>query len=678
MPRIAIAQESKQESNAVDKALYYHNIAQNSENIDSVLHFALLSLQHGERDNYPLRASNFYLVGKSLYMQNKSKEALGFSLRALECNLKTGDKSETAKNYILIAKCYHDLNNKDSIFYYFDLALDIYTELRDTANLAYTYQSIGSVNVDLGFPQNARKYYLQALRIDSLSGNYLDLAFDYQNVAFIETELGVNQNALKYLNKAVRIFDTATTSDPYYIYIKYATYLGLTSTYLSYAKELNDKNYADSAYVYIKKIGDYFIENGIYSSQLYKSIYYARYLSFYNRDKEAVKILLQDKQYLEEEEGVVMQTIFYNQLSEAYEKLGDYKNAITNYKTMHEYSLLLTNDSTMNVIAEFKAEQESKIQQAENSRLEADKTKLQTITMALIGGLILAALLVFFIVKALKTKHRANEQLSEVNKKVYRSITYAERIQRAALTPQKEIDRLFPENFVFYQPRDILSGDFYYAAQCGRFNVLVTADCTGHGIPGAFLSILGISALKEFCVTESDAANPGTILDRMRIFVKTTLVSSSGSSIGEGMDMTICCFDTESMEMRYATANQTAYLIRRGEVHKLKGDTMPVGRYVVEKEHFTTYIQPLEKGDMIYCYSDGITDQPGGERINTDNRELSDITGRKFSSKSLINLLCANYYRPLETQYRLLDKTLTEWRNGRPLIDDMTLIGIKV
>ncbi|MBO4373076.1 MAG: SpoIIE family protein phosphatase [Bacteroidales bacterium] len=678
MPRIAIAQESKQESNAVDKALYYHNIAQNSENIDSVLHFALLSLQHGERDNYPLRASNFYLVGKSLYMQNKSKEALGFSLRALECNLKTGDKSETAKNYILIAKCYHDLNNKDSIFYYFDLALDIYTELRDTANLAYTYQSIGSVNVDLGFPQNARKYYLQALRIDSLSGNYLDLAFDYQNVAFIETELGVNQNALKYLNKAVRIFDTATTSDPYYIYIKYATYLGLTSTYLSYAKELNDKNYADSAYVYIKKIGDYFIENGIYSSQLYKSIYYARYLSFYNRDKEAVKILLQDKQYLEEEEGVVMQTIFYNQLSEAYEKLGDYKNAIANYKTMHEYSLLLTNDSTMNVIAEFKAEQESKIQQAENSRLEADKTKLQTITMALIGGLILAALLVFFIVKALKTKHRANEQLSEVNKKVYRSITYAERIQRAALTPQKEIDRLFPENFVFYQPRDILSGDFYYAAQCGRFNVLVTADCTGHGIPGAFLSILGISALKEFCVTESDAANPGTILDRMRIFVKTTLVSSSGSSIGEGMDMTICCFDTESMEMRYATANQTAYLIRRGEVHKLKGDTMPVGRYVVEKEHFTTYIQPLEKGDMIYCYSDGITDQPGGERINTDNRELSDITGRKFSSKSLINLLCANYYRPLETQYRLLDKTLTEWRNGRPLIDDMTLIGIKV
>lgn len=678
MPRIAIAQESKQESNAVDKALYYHNIAQNSENIDSVLHFALLSLQHGERDNYPLRASNFYLVGKSLYMQNKSKEALGFSLRALECNLKNKNKSETAKTYILIAKCYHDLNNKDSIFYYFDLALDIYTELRDTANLAYTYQSIGSVNVDLGFPQNARKYYLQALRIDSLSGNYLDLAFDYQNVAFIETELGVNQNALKYLNKAVRIFDTASTTDPYYIYIKYATYLGLTSTYLSYAKELNDKNYADSAYVYIKKIGDYFIENGIYSSQLYKSIYYARYLSFYNRDKEAVKILLQDKQYLEEEEGVVMQTIFYNQLSEAYEKLGDYKNAIANYKTMHEYSLLLTNDSTMNVIAEFKAEQESKIQQAENSRLEADKTKLQTITMALIGGLILAALLVFFIIRALKIKHRANEQLSEVNKKVYRSITYAERIQRAALTPQKEIDRLFPENFVFYQPRDILSGDFYYAAQCGRFNVLVTADCTGHGISGAFLSILGISALKEFCVTESDAANPGTILDRMRIFVKTTLVSSSGSSIGEGMDMTICCFDTESMEMRYATANQTAYLIRRGEVHKLKGDTMPVGRYVVEKEHFTTYIQPLEKGDMIYCYSDGITDQPGGERINTDNRELSDITGRKFSSKSLIKLLCANYYRPLETQYRLLDKTLTEWRNGRPLIDDMTLIGIKV
>ena len=678
MPRIAFAQESKQDSNAIDKAVYYHNIAQNSENIDSVMHFALLSLQHGEKDNYILRASNFYLVGKSLYMQNRSKEALGFSLRALECNLKTGDKSEIAKSYILIAKCYHDLNSRDSIFYYFNLALDIYSQLHDTANLAYTYQSIGSVNVDLGFPQNARKYYLQALRIDSLSGNYLDLAFDYQNVAFIETELGNNQNALKYHNKAVRIFDTTNTSDPYYIYIKYATYLGLVSTYISYATHTNQQKYADSAYIYIKKIGDYFIENGIYSSELYKTIYYARYLSFCNRDREAVKILLESKHYLEEEEGVTMQTQFYHQLSESYEKLGDYKNAIANYKKMHEYSISLTNDSTMNVIAEFKAEQESKIQQAENSRLEADKTKLQTIATALVAGLILATLLVFFIIKALKTKHRANEQLSEVNKKVYRSITYAERIQRAALTPLKEIDRLFPENFVFYQPRDILSGDFYYAAQCGRYNVIVTADCTGHGIPGAFLSILGISALKEFCVTENDAANPGTILDRMRIFVKDTLVSSSGGSIGEGMDMTICSFDTESMQMRYATANQTAFLVRRGEVLKLKGDTMPVGRYVVEKEHFTTFIQPIEKGDMIYCYSDGITDQPGGERVNTHNRELDDIIGRKFSTKSLIDFIRANYYRPPEIQCKLLDKTLTEWRNGRPLIDDMTMVGIKI
>ncbi|MBR6179278.1 MAG: SpoIIE family protein phosphatase [Bacteroidales bacterium] len=664
--------------NDSNKASYYNNIATNSENIDSVIHFATLSLKYCNQTDYPLIASNYFCISKSYYMQNKSTEALTYCLMALDINKKTDNQSELARNYILAAKCYNDISIKDSIFYYFDKALDIYTELHDTANIAYTYQSIGSVNVDLGFPKTARKYYLYALKIDSLSGNYLDMAFDYQNIAFAETETGAKKNALEYLRKSVQIFDTATTSDPYYIYIKYATYLGLTATYINFAQETGEKKYADSSYHYIQKIGNYFISNGVYSSEIFKAIYYARYLSFCNQHKAALQTLIDCKPLLELGEGITMLTQYYGQLSEEYAYLGKYKEAYDNFKIMHEYRISSANDSTMNVIADFKAEQESKIQQAENNRLEAEKTKLQTIITSLVVGLILAVLLVFVIITALKTKHKSNQQLSDVNKKLYRSITYAQRIQKAVITAQKEINRLFPENFVFYRPRDILSGDFYHVTQCGRYHVLVTADCTGHGIPGACLSMLGISALKEFCVTEKDAENPGTILDRMRDFVKSTLTSGNQSAIGEGMDMTICSFDFEAMEMRYATANQTAYLIRRGEVHKLRGDSMPVGFYVVEIEHFTTFIQPLEKGDMVYTFSDGIQDQPGGEIINTSNHKIANIIGRKFSSKGLVNFLKENYYRSTETQYRLLEKTIDDWRNGRPLIDDMTMIGIRV
>ena len=221
---------------------------------------------------------------------------------------------------------------------------------------------------------------------------------------------------------------------------------------------------------------------------------------------------------------------------------------------------------------------------------------------------------------------------------------------------------------MYYRPRDIVSGDFYRAVKCGRYSVMITADCTGHGIPGGFLSMLGISSLKEFMSTENDAANPGSVLDRMRTFLKTTLISEADKTVDDGMDMTVCCFDFEKMELRYAIANQTAVIIRKGTAIKLKGDTMPVGRYVRE-DSFQTLSIPLEHGDMVYMYSDGIQDQLGGE---------STGFGRKFLGKNLQNLLTSFAEEPLGKQCAILHNTITAWRNGRQQVDDMTMIGIRV
>ncbi|MBO4373217.1 MAG: SpoIIE family protein phosphatase, partial [Bacteroidales bacterium] len=439
---------------------------------------------------------------------------------------------------------------------------------------------------------------------------------------------------------------------------------------------------------YIEKIGSYFIDNASHANQFSVLQTYARYLLFLGRDKEALNVLLDCQKYLDTDKRDLSLSDYYKNLSEAYKKNGDYKNALEASDKMHELKESAVNDSTMNVVAKFQADQEVKIHKAE---ARAKQSRLRVIIMSLIVVLILVFFLVFYIVKMLNIKRKANDELTsknqildkqnseilsqrdkieDVNRKLYSSINYAQRIQSAAIAQQSEVDALFPYNFVYYKPRDIVSGDFYYVARCGKYNVLVTADCTGHGIPGAFLSMLGISALKEFCVTEEDAENPGKILDRMRLFIKSTLVSDTNRIIDDGMDMTICAFDFENMQLRYAAANQYAIIVRRGDAIKLKGDRMPVGRYIHEKEHFDSASYSLQYGDVVYTFSDGIQDQPGG----ADDNPL----GKKFLVKNLIDFLTEHYTEPLANQCKLIDERITEWRNGRPQVDDITLIGVRV
>ena len=158
----------------------------------------------------------------------------------------------------------------------------------------------------------------------------------------------------------------------------------------------------------------------------------------------------------------------------------------------------------------------------------------------------------------------------------------------------------------------------------------------------------------------------------MREFVKTTLTSTQqGSIVDDGMDMTVCCFDFDKMEMRYAIANQTVFIIRNGENIKLKGDNMPVGRYIREKAHFQTFNIKIEKDDMVYMFSDGIQDQLGGE-------SFKDGSQKKFLLRNLVNTLTELAGKPVDGQCEILEQTILRWRGNTPQVDDMTLVGIRV
>ena len=683
------------------KARQYRNIGKISGTPDTVLKYSTLSLEYCDDSDWQLLSDNYDYISWAYYMKNEPRPSLDNIFKSLSFSEKLNEKKLIANCYVSIAKCYSELNYRDSTFHYFNKAVDIYTEINDTAELAYTLRSIGFAKQSLGFTQSAIEYYTKAVELDSAVNNITYLAGDYK---YLGMAMNDKRRTLVYLKKSLSLLEPI--NDDYYAnIIKNETLQGLASTYMKIAKETNVKEYADSAYIYIKRIGNTLLQLGEYDYHLIICQIYAEYLSFYGKNKEALNVLLENEKYLDDDVNNNEIAEYYELLSEIYTKLGEYKKALACYKKMHEYKTAYANDSTLNVLADFQTEQTVKIHEAEKRELEAETHRLETIRSSLIIGLVLVLSVVVLIFRMLIIRRKANEELlhknqkldqqnseilaqreeieaqrdvitnqwhevDNINKKLIESINYARRIQYAAISLKTEVDKVFPQNMVFYRPCDIVSGDFYRVAQCGKYRVLIIADCTGHGIPGAFLSMLGISALKEFCVTEEDAANPGTILDRMRNFIKSTLVSDLKDAIDESMDMTVCSFDLEAMEMRYAIANQTAFVIRGGEAIKLQGDRMPVGRYIIEKEHFTTQTIQLQKGDAVYCFSDGIQDQLGGDSANE--------IGEKFLQKNLINFLTDNYDKPFDTQQKLLDKTITNWSNGRPQIDDMTLIGIKV
>ncbi|HEY6159839.1 MAG TPA: PP2C family protein-serine/threonine phosphatase [Bacteroidia bacterium] len=236
--------------------------------------------------------------------------------------------------------------------------------------------------------------------------------------------------------------------------------------------------------------------------------------------------------------------------------------------------------------------------------------------------------------------------------------------------------------FILYKPKDIVSGDFYYALSHqhrGKDNeifYLCTADCTGHGVPGALMSMLGISSLNE-SIIEKDISDPGKILDNVRTGLINSLNPegmeeenqggmSSETEMKDGMDCILCAFDFENNMLRYANANNSFYLIRDGQVSQSKVDKMPVGKSPKEDQPFTTHSLELKKGDVFYCLTDGYPDQFGGDK------------GKKFKYKQLEEKLLSICDKPMEEQKRILDDTFESWKGNLEQVDDVLIIGLRI
>ncbi|GIV28110.1 MAG: hypothetical protein KatS3mg027_1924 [Bacteroidia bacterium] len=270
------------------------------------------------------------------------------------------------------------------------------------------------------------------------------------------------------------------------------------------------------------------------------------------------------------------------------------------------------------------------------------------------------------VVRQKEEIERQRVKLEHLYNEVTDSIKYAKRIQEAILPLEADVKKQLPDSFVLYKPKDIVSGDFYWMEKVGKKVFFAAVDCTGHGVPGAFMSIVGYNLLKQIVKEEN---NPGEILNKLSKGVKDTLHQGveEGTS-KDGMDIALCSYDSETYELQFAGAYNPLYLVRDGKLIEIKADKFPIGGALEDSDYrkYTSHNIQLKKGDTIYIFSDGYADQFGGTK------------GKKFMVKQFRQLILDIQNKSMEEQKRFLNDTIENWRGAHEQVDDILVIGVRI
>jgi serine phosphatase RsbU (regulator of sigma subunit) len=259
------------------------------------------------------------------------------------------------------------------------------------------------------------------------------------------------------------------------------------------------------------------------------------------------------------------------------------------------------------------------------------------------------------------------EELTLKNKAITDSINYAKRIQTAMLPPYKLFKSIFPSSFILFMPKDIVSGDFYWVNKVGNRIFVAAVDCTGHGVPGAFMSIIGFELFRKITNIEG-LTRPSDILNRLNDDFHEIFKDVDNVVLRDGMDVAFCSIDKKDMILEFAGAFNPLYLIRDNKIMEVKGDRFAIGldETNFREQTFKNHLIPIQKGDIIYIFSDGFADQFGGP------------DGKKYKYRRFRHLLLNLHQLPMEKQHEILENNVMEWRGEQDQVDDILVIGIKI
>ena len=386
-------------------------------------------------------------------------------------------------------------------------------------------------------------------------------------------------------------------------------------------------------------------------------------------------------------------------LSEIYALRNDYKQAYVYHIMTTEMKDSLFNIAMHKQLTEMQQKYESEKHQKEIELLSKDK-KLQTaqlnkqkiIIWSGAGGLFSLIALAFLIYRGYRQKQRANlhlasknttitrqkEEIEAKNKDITASIRYAKEIQEAILPTNEEIAELLSESFVLFKPKDIVSGDFYWAIQAKNNKIIwAAADCTGHGVPGAFMSMIGNALLNEI-VIEKGITKPAQILNELKThIIKSLSQTGERGERRDGMDIALCVLDKKTNKLEFAGAYNPLYIVRNDrysieDLEVLKADRQPIGYELGKDQPFTNHEIQLQKGDTLYIFSDGYQDQYGGNENSTYGK------GKKFGKRKFKELILSLQQQSMTQQKEIFDTAIENHKGNLEQIDDILVIGVRV
>ncbi len=688
----------KNQNNKAEKAKVSLLIGKNYQDMnemDKALEYMQASLKWAREAGDPESLSEtLNSLGVFYYNIEEYDKAIEHYKEAVGIQEKFADKSKLAITLYRIGNSYRELEEYESAIIYYQNALTYFQKLNHVDGIANCYNNLGIIQDIYENHEKAVEYYQLALSMFQNTGDKMAISDAFNNMA-----IAINNN----IGNTLRTRYGAYWIDSLYYYRpdsliqQYDTIISYYNRALEIREEYRDKSKIANSlgnigtiYIYRQRFNDALVsyqralainmELGNKTEALKNYFGLAFSYNRLGQYRKALNILLDKLEEVKDLNKNELLYQYYEQIFESYNSLGKIEFALDYYMKFHNTKERFLNEERLRQTQELEtkyqtAQKEASIQLLnKEKKVQDEKIKRQNMVIwFFVIGFIIITGFAILLLRLYRRIQKANIELDHKNKLITKqkqeitdSIYYAQRIQKAALPSHEFIDSLLHDYFILFRPRDIVSGDFYWITGKNNKIVLVAADCTGHGVPGAFMSMLGVSFLNEI-VNKNEVTQADLILNDLRENVKTTLsqTGKEGES-KDGMDIALVIIEPEQNRVQYAGAYNPLYLFRNGDILETKADKMPIGIYAKEKETFTNHIIETQPGDTFYIFSDGFVDQFGGDK------------GRKYMSKPFKRLLSEIHHKPMPEQKIILDKTIDEWRGGYQQLDDIIIFGVKI
>lgn len=628
---------------------------------------ALKTIQFANKAKYERGLAQALYLGAIIDMSlGKMKDCINKFNEAVKHFKSLGEKKGESDCYNKLGNIKEDQGKYPEALQEYLKALKLREEIGDSVQIASSKANIGNINMFNGNFKEALTDYKYALSVFRRWDYKRGIAAICQSIFITYDRLGKKLEAEEYIEEALVI--NRQMDNKLWIAANLEAIGSINMEKKNYKKALI--NFKE-AFLIDENIGNKV--SAIYSSRLMGEVYLR--LGNYSL---AEKYVTQSVNISKSINSLINIKTSYEVLSEIESNRGDFKRAFDFYRKAIKYRDSVYNQENtkelmqQQVKYEFdKKEAIAKVEQEKKEEILKEEVRVQKFTRdAFVIGFILVLLAAssFFLQRnRIKAEKRKSDYLrrtvEEKQSEIIDSITYAKRIQEAILPPSDFLRKHLPESFMLYLPKDIVAGDFYWAEFVDNRFFIAVADSTGHGVPGAMVSVVCSGALSR-SVKEFKLQETGKVLDKTRELVVETFQRSE-TEVKDGMDISLICIDRQSNKVTWSGANNSVYFISNGALMEVKGDKQPIGK-VDNPQPFETHVLEINSGTIFYMTTDGFVDQFGGPK------------GKKFMQKQFKSIIKNVYHLQMEEQLEVFYKTLADWKGNMEQVDDITVFAFKI